>query len=70
MDYIVRGNRIHKVPAFPTDPIWNTEDCARFRTLRAKYPATSTELLQCIVWKQKVPGLLYPPEVETMFPQK
>jgi hypothetical protein len=70
MEYIIRGNRIHTVSVYPTDPTWNTEDCARFRTLRARYPTTSTELLQCIVWKQKVPGLLYPHEVESSFPQK
>ncbi len=66
MEFIVRGNRIHAVPTIPTDPVWNPEDCARFRTLRARHPATSTDVLQCIVWKHKVPGLLYPDDVESV----
>ncbi len=66
MEFIVRGNRIHTVPVIPTDPVWNPEDCARFRTLRARHSATSAEVLQCIVWKHKVPGLLYPDDVESI----
>jgi hypothetical protein len=62
---IVRGNRIHQFP--PTavaDPTWTAEDHARFLTLRARYANSSAEVVQCIVWKRKVPGLTYTADIE------
>ncbi len=48
------------------DPIWNAEDRARYATLLARASAAAAAaapvnpaLIQCAVWKHKVPGLTY-----------
>ncbi len=61
---IVRGNRIHTVDT-STDPTWTAEDKSRFGTLQARFPEVSSDILQCWVWKAKVPGLQYNEAVET-----
>ncbi len=59
----IRGNIFLTIPIF-RDPTWNAEDNARMDTLSARFP-TQIPLVQCLVWKQKVPGLQYPPDVES-----
>lgn len=72
MEHIVRGNRIHILAQVLLDPTWNAEDCARFATLRARYErqGQAIDTIRCMVWKSKVPGLMYPPEVEMMLSQQ
>jgi hypothetical protein len=64
MPRIIRGNRIHFAEV-PTDPTWTDVDQARFCTLNARFPEASRDMLQCWVWKMKVPGLQYDGTVET-----
>ncbi len=62
---IVRGNRIHRLEPALLDATWNAEDCARFATLRARYAdKLNVEMVRCMVWKAKVPGLMYPSDIE------
>lgn len=62
--YTVRGNHYVKVPDTPVDPTWTPEDLGRHCTLQARFPDVDAELLQCWVWKTKVPGLQYPGAIE------
>jgi hypothetical protein len=66
----IRGNTIHAiVTQDPLDPCWNLEDCARFATLQARFatqPAMTLDVLQCMVWKAKFPGLVYADSVENL----
>ncbi len=67
MQATVRGNRIHTFAPLALgsqDPTWTAEDHARFLTLRARHVGSSSELVQCLVWKRKVPGLMYSTEIE------
>jgi hypothetical protein len=45
------------------DPLWNAEDRARYATLLARATTATAPvnpaLIQCAVWKHKVPGLTY-----------
>jgi hypothetical protein len=48
------------------DPVWNAEDRARYATLLAKSAAKADPaLIQCAVWKRKVPGLTYDSNIES-----
>ena len=68
---IVRGNRIYRLEPALLDATWNAEDRARFATLRARYAdKLNIELIRCMVWKAKVPGLQYPAETEQALPKK
>ncbi len=64
---VVRGNRMLEIPNSQhtsLDPIWNAEDRARYATLLAK-TASDPALVQCAVWKRKVPGLTYDSNIES-----
>lgn len=69
---VVRGNRMLEIPNsqhMSLDPLWNSEDRARYATLLARASASAAAvassapvnplLIQCAVWKHKVPGLTY-----------
>jgi hypothetical protein len=63
----VRGNQFIVHPMLPTlyqDPTWNVEDHNRLETFRSRFPTTQIDLLMCLVWKQKAPGLCYAAHVE------
>ena len=52
------------------DPTWTEEDIARARTLDLRWIRLEVshedraKLIPVAVWKQKFPGLVYPPEIE------
>ena len=52
------------------DPTWTKEDIARARTLDLRWIRLGVtredraRLIPVAVWKQKFPGLVYPPEIE------
>jgi hypothetical protein len=52
------------------DPTWTEEDIARARTLDLRWIRLGVshedraKLIPVAVWKQKFPGLVYPPEIE------
>ncbi len=65
MPRVIRGNRICTVDV-PTDPTWTTEDRSRYCTLVARFPNTLPDIVQCWVWKVKVPGLRYDEDTEAV----
>jgi len=67
----VRGGVILPVWKGETDPVWALEDIVRARTLDARFIALGVphsdraKLVPAAVWKQKFPGLMYAPDIET-----
>ena len=64
MPHIVRGNRIYEFAEEELDACWNREDRERFWTLRARFPHESKEVILCMAWKRKFPGLVYDSTIE------
>ena len=64
----IRGNVFVTPLSSFQDPSWNAEDRARMDTFVARFSTptqpTLLPLLSCLVWKRKVPGLQYPPDIE------
>jgi hypothetical protein len=69
--YSIRGNsRIQITPMVDSDPTWTTTDRARAHTVSARLLAKGVgvneidSLVRCIIWKQKLPGLIYDTQTE------
>ncbi len=69
---LIRGGRVYNWIVRPDgDPIWNSQDWERAKTLEARWTALGIseqerrQLLLCAVWKAKFPGLTYNPLIES-----
>ncbi len=67
---IVRGNQIIQTNPPVGDKTWTEEDKATARTIEARWISTGIstqeiqDLLPCLIWKKKLPGLQYTDAIE------
>lgn len=77
MQQVIRAGQIFRVEAGPsTDPTWTAADHARRATIAARWKSQQRlsedeqkRLLDCAVWKRKLPGLTYTPAIESQLQQ-
>jgi hypothetical protein len=68
---IVRGNQMIRTSSPTGDKTWTKEDKARAQTVEARWISTGIptqeikDLLPCLIWKKKLPGLRYTSTIES-----
>jgi hypothetical protein len=75
---VIRAGQIFHidVATMPTDPTWTITDKARWANIQARWrsqqrlsPEEQGRLLECAVWKRKLPGLTYTSAIESQLQQ-